>query len=94
VRVNVVATDPSGPVRWKITSVESSDPVNPRKGRLPDWMIISARKQSLLVRAITSDPKTDRVYTIHVEATDAAGNKTEGTTEVRIVATANRRLKR
>ena len=93
-RLNVVAVDPSGPTRWKITSVESSDPTAPRKGQLPDWMILSARKHSLLVRAATSDPKKDRVYTVHVEVSDAAGNKTEGETTVTVVATANRRARR
>jgi hypothetical protein len=95
VRLRVVATDPSGPVRWKITSVESSDPTTPpRRGQLGDWRIISARQQTVMVRAATSNPATDRVYTIHIEASDALGNTTEGETQVRIVAPANRRVRR
>jgi hypothetical protein len=88
-KVNVHATDPSGPVSWKIVSVTSSDPSDPRPHRLPDWRIPGRASTAVLLRAITTDPKVDRVYTIHVEVSDSAGNITPAEVTVTITAAQN-----
>jgi hypothetical protein len=89
VRLDVQATDPSGPVSWKITSVESSDSGRPRPHRLPDW-IITPNKHSVRLRAATDNRKLNRIYTIHVEASDSVGNVTKGQTTVTVVAEWNK----
>jgi hypothetical protein len=88
VRVNVQATDPSGPVSWKITSVESSDTGARRPHQLPDW-IITPNKHSVRLRAASGE-KTSRIYTIHVEARDSLGNVSEGETTVTVVPKLNK----
>ncbi len=84
-RVTVDAVDPSGPVTWKIVSVTSSDPSQDRKHQLRDWTII-AKGKAVILRAITTEPNVDRVYTLQVEARDALGNVTNGQATVTILA--------
>jgi len=72
---------------WKITRVESSD-FGRVRSRL-DW-IITPNQHSVRVRANTSKRRVDRIYTIHVEARDSAGNVTSGETKVTIIADRNR----
>jgi hypothetical protein len=79
VTIQVAATDASGATTSRITSVTSSDPLN---GRQADWEITGALTVNL--RAERSTPRTARVYTVTVETTDAAGNKTTGATTVTV----------
>jgi len=84
-RLDVQATDPSSPVTWKITGVESSDP-DPRPPRqAPDW-IITPNQHGVRLRAITDKRKANRIYTIHVQASDGFGNTSTGQTIVTIIA--------
>jgi hypothetical protein len=86
-RLDVQATDPSGPVTWKITGVESSDP---DRRQAPDW-IITPNQHGLRLRASTDKRNANRIYTIHVEASDAWGNTSTGPTTVTILANGNAR---
>jgi hypothetical protein len=83
VRLDVQATAASGPVTWKIKSVESSDAGG--RGPRRDW-IITPNQHSVRLRAGTDNRKIDRIYTVHVEARDGFGNVTKGQTKVTIVA--------
>jgi hypothetical protein len=81
----VKASDACGPLQWRIRLVRSSESVS----RF-DW-VIAPGGQLVILRAACSNPAQDRIYTIMVEVTDAAGNKTEGTTTVRVRAQPSRR---
>jgi hypothetical protein len=75
----VQATDDSGPVTSRITSVRSNEPVD---GSSPDWVITG--DLSLLLRAERSGQGHGRVYTITVQCRDAAGNSSKGTVQVTV----------
>jgi hypothetical protein len=83
VQLEVNATDPSGPVTWKIRNVKCSD--SGRQRPRPDW-IITPNQQSLRVRAATDKRKVDRIYTVQIEARDSLGNVSQSETTVTIVA--------
>jgi hypothetical protein len=82
VQVSAVVTDACGPTTWKITGVSSSEPVKSKgkgkgvKGKdgntSPDWIITG--DHTVKLRAERSGKGNGRVYTISVQATDAAGN--------------------
>lgn len=83
VTISVFATDNAGPVTWQITTVSSSDPSNTAGdgNTSGDWMINSDRK-TVYLRAERTSAGKGRTYTITVQATDSAGNKSTGTTTV------------
>ncbi len=89
VRLDVQASDPSEPITWRITNVESSDPARRRPRHAPDW-ILGRNQQAVRLRAETTNLNTDRLYTITVEARDRWGNVTVGETTVTIVAKRNK----
>lgn len=77
VRITVWATDACGPVKNRIVSVSSNEPVDKKQ---PDWIITG--DLTLLLRAERSPRGSGRVYTIKVESRDQAGNKSYGTVKV------------
>jgi hypothetical protein len=83
VAVNYTATDNCGPVTVTL-EVSSNEPVNGTGdgNTSPDWEIINNNLVKL--RAERSGNGTGRIYTITVTATDAAGNQSSATTEVRV----------
>ena len=84
VQVRVRATDACGPVTWEITSIESNEAIDGRGdgSTSPDWVITAPHKAS--VRAERAGPGTGRIYTLHVGASDMAGNATNTTITVRV----------
>ena len=74
ITLRVVATDNCGPVRWRIARVSSNEsPNGPGDGNTgPDYQII--QPHGLKLRAERSGHGNGRVYTIAVQALDAAGN--------------------
>jgi hypothetical protein len=62
----------------RIVSVSSNEPPDP----LPDWAITGPLSVSL--RATRNPRGTGRIYTITIEARDAAGNTTTGTVQVTV----------
>ncbi len=74
IKVTVNATDACGPVTWKIIGVTSNEAVNGKGdgNTSPDWQIVG--DHGLKLRAERSGRNDGRVYTITVQATDAAGN--------------------
>ncbi len=76
--VDVTATaqvrDACGPTTWKIVRVTSNEPVNGRGdgNTSPDWVITGDHK--LKLRAERAGNGHGRVYTITLQAKDAAGN--------------------
>jgi hypothetical protein len=74
IKLTANVTDACGPVTWKIVGVTSNEPVNDKGdgNTSPDWQII--RDQGLKLRAERSGRGDGRVYTITVQASDAAGN--------------------
>jgi hypothetical protein len=83
VAVTYTATDNCGPVTIAL-EVSTNEPVNGTGdgNTSPDWEIINNNLVKL--RAERSGNGTGRIYTIRVTATDAAGNQTSATTEVRV----------
>jgi hypothetical protein len=69
---------------WKVISVTSSEPVSGRGdgNTSPDWLICADHKVKL--RAERSGRASGRVYTIKVQATDAAGNVSTATVNVTV----------
>lgn len=77
VRVHADVMDVCGPTTWKIVSVSSNESVNDRGdgNTSPDWTITGDHTVNL--RAERSGRGNGRIYTITVQATDAAGNVSE-----------------
>jgi hypothetical protein len=78
VGIRVIATDACGPVKSKIVSVKSNEPVNGEGdgNTSPDWLITDELR--LLLRAERSGKGSGRIYTITIQATDESDNKTLG----------------
>jgi serine protease len=74
VAINAVVVDNCGPTTWKIISVQSSEPVNGKGdgNTAPDWQITG--DHTVLLRAERAGTGSGRVYTITIQAQDAAGN--------------------
>jgi hypothetical protein len=74
VAVRAQVTDLCSATSWKITHVTSSEPVNGHGdgNTQPDWMITGPH--TLKLRAERAGPGHGRVYTITLQAKDAAGN--------------------
>jgi hypothetical protein len=85
VTVAVDATDDSGqtPIS-RIVNVTCNEPVNgPGDGSTePDWWI--ADDLTVMLRAERSGSEEGRIYTIHLECTDASGNATIATADVTV----------
>jgi hypothetical protein len=74
VHVAAQVTDACGPTQWKITSIRSNQAVDARGSghTSPDWQITG--DHTALLRAERSGKEGARIYTLTVQATDAAGN--------------------
>lgn len=81
VKLSAVVTDACGPTTWKIISVTSNQAVGGKGSgnTSPDWRITSNHTVSLRAER-SGKGKAGRVYTIIVEATDGAGNKSARST--------------
>jgi hypothetical protein len=84
VTVNVTAADLCGPAVCQIAAVSSNEPINgPGDGNsTPDWQITGAKTVNL--RAERSGKAGDRVYTLTVKCSDAAGNSSTKTATVNV----------
>jgi hypothetical protein len=78
VTVSVDATDCSGPVTSKIISVTSDQAIS-----TPADYIITGNL-TVLLRAASSSPHTRRVYTLNIESSDSSGNKSYGSTTIKV----------
>ncbi len=76
VKVSAVVTDACGPTTWKIVAVTSNQAVDAKGSgnTSPDWRITDDHSVSLRAERSGRD-KGGRIYTIIVQATDEAGNK-------------------
>ncbi|MBL7768320.1 MAG: family 10 glycosylhydrolase [Flavipsychrobacter sp.] len=83
VAVNYTVSDNCGPVTVSL-AVNSNEPVNGTGdgNTSPDWEILNNNLVKL--RAERSGTGSGRIYTITVTATDAAGNESTASTEVRV----------
>jgi probable HAF family extracellular repeat protein len=74
VQVDAEAVDACSTATWKIISVSSNELLNERGqgNTAPDWQIVGDHAVEL--RAERSGTSHDRIYTLTVQATDAAGN--------------------
>jgi len=74
IKLDAAITDACGPVTWKIVSVTSNEPVNDKGdgNTAPDWRVTG--DHTLKLRAERSGKGDGRVYSVTVQATDAAGN--------------------
>jgi len=82
VKVNAVVTDACSRTTWQIIAVESNEPINGLGDgdTSPDWIITDYRTVKL--RAERSGTGEGRIYSITIQATDAAGNLSEPKTVV------------
>lgn len=84
--ITIVSTEncPGNGVTCKVISVSSNEPVNDQGDgdTSPDWQITGDNKVNL--RAERSGKGDCRIYTITVECTDGSGNKSQGTTTVKV----------
>ena len=82
VAVVVRATDACGPVQWHITEITSNEPEDGTGdgNTSPDSIITGPHKA--LLRAERSGNGSGRVYRLHIEASDAANNTTNGVVRV------------
>ena len=78
VTVRAVVTDSCGPTTWKIISVDSSEASDARGSgnTAPDWKITGDHTVQLRAERAGGN-KAGRVYTITIQAKDAAGNLSE-----------------
>jgi hypothetical protein len=86
VRVNAPVTDACGPTTWRIVSVSSSEaPDAIGSGNTsPDWKITGDHTVNLRAERAGGN-KAGRVYTLTLQATDAAGNlSTPATVQVTV----------
>ncbi len=76
VKVSAVVTDACGPTTWKILAVTSNQAVDAKGSgnTSPDWKITGDHSVSLRAER-SGKGKGGRIYTITVQATDEAGNK-------------------
>jgi hypothetical protein len=74
VTVRACVTDTCGPTTWKIIGVTSNEPVNGHGDgdTSPDWIITG--DHTVKLRAERSGHGEGRIYTITIQAMDAAGN--------------------
>ena len=89
VTVKAKITDACGPATWEILSVTSNQAVDAKGSgnTAPDWRITG--DHTVLLRAErTGKDKGGRIYTIKIQATDEAGNKSE-TSTVRVTVPHN-----
>ncbi|MGB2713732.1 MAG: FG-GAP-like repeat-containing protein [Vicinamibacterales bacterium] len=84
VTIDVLVTGACNDATCQVTSVTSSEPAG---GQEPDWVTVAPLK--VLLRAERSGD-TDRIYTIALSCTDAAGN--QSTSEVTVTVARERRL--
>jgi uncharacterized repeat protein (TIGR03803 family) len=77
IRLSARLGDDCGPTTWKIIDVRSNEPVNGRGdgNTTPDWLVTGDK--SLQLRAERSSNGAGRVYSIIIQATDAAGNRSQ-----------------
>ncbi len=77
VRLSAVVTDACNPTTWKVIGVSCNEPVNgPDSGSPnPDWIITGA--DTVQLRAARSGQGTGRVYSVLLQGTDAAGNRSD-----------------
>lgn len=82
IRLVVSAHDVCGPVEWRVTSIESNEPVDGRGdgNTSPDWTINAPHKA--WVRAERAGPGNGRIYTINIEVSDDSNNSTNGNVRV------------
>jgi hypothetical protein len=82
IQVRVKASDLCGPVRWRITDINSNEAIDGRGDghTSPDWSITGPHKA--LVRAERAGPGNGRVYTLQVRAWDDSENSTNGLVKV------------
>ncbi|MBM3499848.1 MAG: HYR domain-containing protein, partial [Armatimonadetes bacterium] len=63
-----------------VITVTSNEPIKGRGGKSPDWMVVrNGSVWEIWVRAESSGPSTDRIYTITATATDSSGRSTRAT---------------
>lgn len=74
VTISAKVTDDCSATKWKIIGVTSNEPVNGKGdgNTWPDWKILNNHHVDL--RAERSGIGNGRIYTITIQATDAAGN--------------------
>jgi hypothetical protein len=80
VGVSATVSDDCGSVTWKIIGVQSNEPVNGLGDgdTAPDWQITG--DNTVLLRAERSGKGNGRVYTLTLQAKDAAGNLSDPAT--------------
>jgi len=76
IKVSAVVQDACGPTHWKIISVKCSQPVNGLGdgNTSPDWQITGDHTVNLRAER-TGTSSADRIYTLTLQAEDAAGNR-------------------
>jgi hypothetical protein len=74
VKVSALVTDTCSATTWAIVGVTSNEPVNAKGdgNTSPDWIITG--RHTLQLRAERAGNGNGRVYSITIQATDAAGN--------------------